>query len=378
MVILAAGPLSGCVGVVGTLDDGAVGDAGADTSRFVPTDGGDGAVLDGASDSRPASDSGPGADSGPVDSAAPDTGPPPCPTGETRCSGTCLNTNTDVNNCGMCGRICATGATCSGGLCMGGTGCAPAPGGSTAAAIAALEATNDARLGMGVPCMEMITEINTAAQNHCDYYVAGGSACQASHSEIMSCPGFTGERFSTRMRFAGYTGSPAFEDMHFINSGAGAVRGWIDSVWHRTPVLSPWVRHAGYGGASGGGASCDTMDFGRGPSTPSDTTAVYPYANQTGVPASFSGREGPPPPEPPTGWPSGYPITIFVNGSLTTHTLTVDGDATPIDHVWITPSDSTLLTSEYYMYAHDPLAAGTTYRVHVTGSVDLEWTFTTR
>jgi hypothetical protein len=258
---------------------------------------------------------------------------------------------------------------------MGGTGCAPAPGGSSAGAIAALETSNDARLAMGVPCVEMIAEINQAAQNHCDYYAMGGSGCQMGHSEDEDCPGFTGVRFDERMRAAGYTGSPAFENMAFTNDGTRAVQMWIDSVWHRTPVLSPWVRHAGYGGATG----CDTMDYGRGPSTPADVTAVWPYANQTNVPTSFDGRyEGPMPPAPPTGWPSGYPITIYVNGSLTTHTLTVDGDSTPIDHVWITPADSSLLRTEFVMYAHSPLQSGTTYRVHVSGSVDLEWTFTTR
>jgi hypothetical protein len=257
---------------------------------------------------------------------------------------------------------------------MGGTGCAPAPGGSSAGAVAALATSNEARLAMGVPCVEMIAEINTAAQNHCDYYAMGGSSCQSSHSEIMGCPGFTGERFDQRMSAAGYTGSPAFENMAFTNDGTRAVQMWIDSVWHRTPVLSPWVRHTGYGGATG----CDTMDYGRGPSTPADTTAVWPYANQTGVPTSFDGRfEGPMPPTPPTGWPSGYPIHIYTTGSLSTHTLTVDGDATPIAHVWITPDDSPLLDTEYVMYSHAPLAGGTTYRVHVSGSVDLEWTFTT-
>ena len=53
---------------------------------------------------------------------------------------------------------------------------------------------------------------------------------------------------------------PSFENMHFLGRGAGAVQGWIDSVWHRTPVLSPWIGDQGYGRASG----CDTMDYGGG------------------------------------------------------------------------------------------------------------------
>ena len=41
----------------------------------------------------------------------------------------------------------------------------------------------------------------------------------------------------------------------------GPLSSFIDSVYHRTPVLSPWLRHVGYGGAE----SCDTIDFGTGP-----------------------------------------------------------------------------------------------------------------
>ncbi len=354
-------PLTACVGLVGELDDGSVArDTGTDGPPIILMDSGVGSDGGDPADSSVTGDTGTG---------------PACPAGQTLCGTTCRDTNGDVNNCGMCGRICAAGATCSGGLCTGGTGCAPAPAGSTAGAQAALTASNDARLAMGVPCVDMITEINTAAQNHCDYYAMNSGACRAGHAEVEGCAGFTGEQFFQRMSAAGYSGSAAFENMAFSNDGASAVRQWIDSVWHRTPVLSPWVRHAGYGGASG----CDTMDYGRGPSTPSDVTAVWPYANQTSVPTSFDGRrEGPMPPSPPTGWPSGYPITVYVNGSLSAHTITVDGSSTPIDHVWITPADSRLLSTEYVMYTHAPLTSGTTYRVHVSGSVDLEWTFTTR
>jgi Stigma-specific protein, Stig1 len=35
-----------------------------------------------------------------------------CPTGQTECSGTCVDTATDRNNCGICGTVC--GACCSG------------------------------------------------------------------------------------------------------------------------------------------------------------------------------------------------------------------------------------------------------------------------
>ena len=46
-----------------------------------------------------------------------------CPTGERLCSGVCVNTLTDHNNCGGCGNACATGSQCVNGSCT--TPCTP-------------------------------------------------------------------------------------------------------------------------------------------------------------------------------------------------------------------------------------------------------------
>lgn len=40
-----------------------------------------------------------------------------CKPGRHRCKGTCVNTNTDVHNCGKCGKSCAAGEICSKGKC---------------------------------------------------------------------------------------------------------------------------------------------------------------------------------------------------------------------------------------------------------------------
>jgi hypothetical protein len=41
--------------------------------------------------------------------------PPECPTGQTLCSGVCVNLQTDPNNCGACGTVCGRG--CQNGTC---------------------------------------------------------------------------------------------------------------------------------------------------------------------------------------------------------------------------------------------------------------------
>jgi Stigma-specific protein, Stig1 len=47
-----------------------------------------------------------------------------CPSGQICCSGNCVNTQTDANNCGSCGNACTGGETCDGGVCScGGQTC---------------------------------------------------------------------------------------------------------------------------------------------------------------------------------------------------------------------------------------------------------------
>jgi hypothetical protein len=42
----------------------------------------------------------------------------PCSGNLICCSGACVNTFTDGNNCGECGKVCPAGETCSGGFCI--------------------------------------------------------------------------------------------------------------------------------------------------------------------------------------------------------------------------------------------------------------------
>lgn len=261
--------------------------------------------------------------------------------------------------------------------------CPAPPAGAPASAIAALNAENAARVAMGIPCASLVLALCTSAQNHCNYYTAnqGSSTCQASsaHNEISGCPQFTGADPGARIKAAGYTGNGWSECMAFLGDPAGAVKTFIDSVYHRTPVLSPWYRDMGYGEGTG----CDTIDFGPGASTPKTVTAFYPYDGQTGVPLSFNGaQEGPTPPAPSTGWPSGYPITLYGQGiKVSAHQIMVDGTTAPLAHQWL-DGDSSLGSTAKVLYTDAPLSANTTYRVIIDGTsstatVHFEWTFTT-
>jgi hypothetical protein len=261
--------------------------------------------------------------------------------------------------------------------------CPAPPAGAPADAITALNTENAARVGMGIPCASLVLTLCTSAQNHCNYYTTnqGSATCQAAsaHSEIAGCPQFTGADPGARIKAAGYTGMGWAECMAFMDDPAGAVKTFIDSVYHRTPVLSPWYRDMGYAGGTG----CDTIDFGPGTATAKTVTAYYPYDGQINVPLSFNGAsEGPTPPVPSTGWPSGYPVTLYGQGiTVSAHQIVVDGTTTPLAHIWL-DGDSSLGSTAKVLYTEAPLAANTTYRVTIdgtssAGSVHFDWSFTT-
>jgi uncharacterized protein YkwD len=252
------------------------------------------------------------------------------------------------------------------------------PAGGSTPPEQALAAVNELRAHMGLACMTLVPEISTASQKHCEYYQqnkADKTCIANAHEEVETCPGFVAKSFATRMTEAGYQGSPRSEVMAFSGEPASAIAQWVNSVYHRTPLLSPWIREMGYGAT----ADCDTVDMGAGPKSPDDQTALYPWPGQVDVPLSFDGsREGPMPPKPPTGWPSASPIHVYVKGyTATTHDVFVDGSCDPLPHQWLPEKEQLML------YPDAPFKKATKYRVVITGtrggkSLSFDWTFTTK
>jgi hypothetical protein len=272
------------------------------------------------------------------------------------------------------------------------TGMCPAPpNGAPSNAVQAWTVLNQTRQAAGAGCMNLVTALDTSAQAHCNYEMAnsGNTTCTSDpHGEVMSCTGFTGANVQAREFAAGYPQALAYTEVMttFGNNPTAAVPSWIDTVFHRIPMLDPWNVDMGYGGATG----CDVIDVGRGMSSmATNGVVVYPYDGQTNVPPAFSGSEGPAPPAPPSGWPSSYPINIYAQGlSVTQHVLTKDGDSTPIDHLWLDVNSSQIsaglkgyFVDTAFLYGA-PFALSTKYRVkivgtHTGGALNVEWTFTT-
>jgi len=254
----------------------------------------------------------------------------------------------------------------------------PAPAGNGGPEMA-LVAVNTLRAHMGLPCMTLVDAINTSSQKHCDYYQQNlqNKDCIANaHEEVDTCAGYVDKQFFNRMTKAGYTGSPRSEVMAFSGNPTSAIAQWINSVYHRTPLLSPWIREMGYGMT----ADCDTIDMGQGTKTPDDVTAVYPYPGQSDVPLNFDGsHEGPMPPEPPApGWPSASPIHLYAkNYTVTSHDVYVGTGCDSLPHQWLPDKE------QYILYPNTPFAKATEYRVVIKGTragkpLDFDWTFKTK
>lgn len=255
----------------------------------------------------------------------------------------------------------------------------------------AAELLAEIRAAIGLPMPEQIDGINAAAQAHADYYVAHAAQYAAaglsSHSENPAwAEGFTGESPGDRLTFQGVTPGNWSEVMAFSGSPAGALNGWMDTLYHREPLVLPNLARWGFGMARAGKAQTEVIDATNGP-TDAMGPALWPVPDAPSVARSWNGFESPTPPL-PSGekYPSGPIVTVTFERSVTlsfdeASLTSADGGAVPIQIQ--TPENDPYLGSTWGLYAYSPLAAGTRYTARFSGRVDgedatFQWSFTTR
>ena len=266
------------------------------------------------------------------------------------------------------------------------------PEGLSAGQLQGLVSLNSIRAAVGVPPATQLASIAQAAQAHADFYVAHATQYSAAglspHAEDASFgDGFTGANFGQRMAAAGFGGAPGAEVMAFTGSAQGAMQGWLETVYHRLPLVDPRTEFVGVGLAKAGGTSAEVMNTSAGGE---DGTAivVYPVPGQEGVARRWLGNEGPQPPAPPAGYPSGPVISARMPGAfeVLAHRLIDEDTGTDVAHVWLDKANDPTLaafdTRTVVLYANSPLAAARTYRVRLElklpGAQEvLQWRFTT-
>jgi cysteine-rich repeat protein len=267
--------------------------------------------------------------------------------------------------------------------------------GAPQSAIDAMHAINALRAQADVPGRPLDPHAVQSSQAHADYYannyaaVYGANPSFSPHQEMSGYPGFTGVNFYDRMTAAGFAGSAMFETMAFADNPQAAVSQWLNTVFHRIPMLHPDMGTFGYGNASA--HANDVADYGAGTAEKQGAVIVWPPPNATGVPRSFNTQqEGPTPPNPPGGGTTTGPIVsvYFANGSngtITSHSIK-DAAGNTLPDTMIAKDDasfSAFMMGSYCFYAAGPAAAGATFTVSIAGTVNgapfsTSWSFTTQ
>jgi tetratricopeptide (TPR) repeat protein len=256
-----------------------------------------------------------------------------------------------------------------------------------AAARAALAAVNDARARAGLGPVRLDDRLSASAVAHCFYWLFNNAAPQVAglgiHAETLGSAGFSGVGPADRARAQGYRGGVG-EDITHRGSPILAVADWIDSVYHRFPLLRPDLRAIGFGSAGAGPLVIDDMEFGFAPQDAGhDLPVLYPAAGQTDVPTSFFDNELPDPVPPGGPRTTGYPVTVtfapFDHVRLQAFRLRGPG-GTELPAYLLPPSADTENSAS--LLPQQPLRAGTAYTVEITATIGDQpwsrtWVFTT-
>lgn len=267
------------------------------------------------------------------------------------------------------------------------------PPDATPQQIAALKRVNEYRVASGLGPIDEHEALNAASQSHAEFIVKHCQDYKNSglnvHSQDADWDGFTGKSVWNRVAHFGYTSSGVAEVIGFINNPEAAVDGWMETLYHRLPLLDPATTEIGYGNSGVGGGTCtyqlykkaDVMDLGRGFVT-EDAVVVYPPDGAKDVKRSFDGYESPQPPNPPDGYPSGTIITAQFGKSIgfkiLGHQLLENG-SNPVPHLFLAPFEdagmevmkdpNTWMSDNHVaMYAFEPLQSQTAY----TAIIDME------
>jgi len=115
---------------------------------------------------------------------------------------------------------------------------------------ALLDYLNDVRARHNLEPVTWDDTLEKAAASHAEYIIKNKAAIEASgvsiHLEDASLPGYTGETYVTRGEVFGYSGVCTGEVVAFKPTAVGAARSWLESLYHRFPLLDESVVHIGY------------------------------------------------------------------------------------------------------------------------------------
>lgn len=249
------------------------------------------------------------------------------------------------------------------------------PGDVAAGRKAVLDRLNGYRAAVGLAVVQEDPALAEAAQAHAYFYLFNLGQAQLSglgiHTEDPSLPGFSGARSIDRDRHFGYSGNRAGEVIDQVQSASASVDDWIDSVFHRYPLLDRETVAAGYGEAHVGAVNIAVLDLGAKPPGTGEPV-VYPAPDLADAPAAFVDNEVPDPLPQGALSPAGYPITLQLGGAQTLAVSSgrlLDASGKTVPGYTIAPG-AQLSAGEWALVPNQPLKPGGRYAVEVTGTAD--------
>jgi hypothetical protein len=257
--------------------------------------------------------------------------------------------------------------------------------------------TNDEYAGKGTPSGEALTWLNRfrteaglipvtydsnveqAAQGHAffiaehrDLYQAGISF----HDEIEGKTGFLAEKYWERQAMFNSKGKALGEVIAFHRSTEAAMAQWMESVYHRIPLLDTRAITGAYAlqvRADNAYGVLELTQLNSSQEAVQDTKWVaYPVDGASLVPTSWDGKESPQPMAPPGGYPSGPVFTLSAadNAPVRIAKATLlDENGHAIPHTLLDATNDGFFEAQtgLALYANDPLEAGATYTIQLSG-----------
>ncbi|MAY80476.1 MAG: hypothetical protein CL930_06775 [Deltaproteobacteria bacterium] len=172
-----------------------------------------------------------------------------------------------------------------------------------------LEQTNCYRNLMGLSRGVLHRQLDSATQQHAEYMATHNTM---THAQDPSKSGFKGEWVWDRIKAAGYALEYGAAWMEVVSMGydpAGAVDGWMGTVYHRIPFTQAAWTELGFGQDGLYTAMTFVTPYPDGV----HQAVIFPVDGQADVPVDFDSDSEYPDPAPDHGT-VGYPITVTVSG----------------------------------------------------------------
>jgi len=247
----------------------------------------------------------------------------------------------------------------------------------------ALIQLNAYRRAAGLESVKLDPVLSRGCLAHAEYLVKNSrhpsTEGLGAHDENPQLPGFSEEgRKAARAA-----------NISFGHPPLAAIDCWVNSLFHRIPILDPTLKSVGFGHSQGGRWRYITvLDVERGRDrSKTDKIVCFPAEGMTNVPLALQPGETPDPIPKDPDKRAGYPITITfpLGAKVSAAAATLVLDNQEVD-AWLStpeqPVDARFQRNTLGLIAKEPLLPGRTYTVNASAQVDgnewkQSWTFTT-